>query len=219
MKKHLDQTQSHVSAFPRIGEMTRGYGVGTMGKGVALHLEIEAERQHRFVHEIDGLHYAGWLVLLNRHGCQFTAPFWYNKVFSFGEISHILLNCQHFTPCSNNVPFLFKNSGLTPPCRDTSIYKTVRSNRSDTSQALCPAGEKYRWKKKIGCQKHFCFSTTTKTRLSHRAWDINQDIQPDYQFKAAFGHWLDLFMGTKGWAADFKPRTRRWKRMAHPAQH
>lgn len=59
MKKHLDQTQSHVSAFPRIGEMTRGYGVGTMGKGVALHLEIEAERQHRFVHEIDGLHYAG----------------------------------------------------------------------------------------------------------------------------------------------------------------
>ena len=32
MKKRLDQTQSHVSAFPRNSEMTCGNGVGMMGK-------------------------------------------------------------------------------------------------------------------------------------------------------------------------------------------
>lgn len=32
MKKRLDQTQSHVSAFPGISEMTCGNGLGMMGK-------------------------------------------------------------------------------------------------------------------------------------------------------------------------------------------
>lgn len=55
MKKRLDQTQSHVSAFPGISEMT----CGNDGKGVALHTErrlFEAQCQHRFVHKVDGLH-------------------------------------------------------------------------------------------------------------------------------------------------------------------
>lgn len=51
------------SAFPRISEMTRGND----GKGVALRTErslFEAERQHRFVPTVDGLHLTGWLVYL-----------------------------------------------------------------------------------------------------------------------------------------------------------
>ena len=61
MKKPLDQTQSRVSAFPRISEMTCGNGTGMIAK--VFHYTQRniclKQCQHTFVHKVDGLHVAG----------------------------------------------------------------------------------------------------------------------------------------------------------------
>lgn len=92
MKKHLDQTRSRVS-FPLGFPKNQWNGLWERrendGEGVALRTErglFEAECQHRFVHKVDGLHLAGWLVYPYRQGWQFFVSFTFLPFTRFSRL-------------------------------------------------------------------------------------------------------------------------------------
>lgn len=135
MKKHLDQTEisclTPAPAFSknRCNDLWKRCGNDGVRR-VALHTR-RGLCQHRVVHEVDGLHVAGWLVYLIVTAARYKVsflPLLFRKPANLRPLHQLLQQCS----------LSVRGPVFNPLWLEMPIHSTVLLKQSNTPQALCP---------------------------------------------------------------------------------